>query len=255
MQPTTNQPPLVTVAAPHEGHNHYFEIDALRGAAVLLMALYHLLFDLHYFYEFDLRLTAAPWQLFARGIASVFLLLIGIMYVVSYHRTTREMRWRKAWKRCAAIAAGAAIVSVATWFVAPVDFVKFGILHLIAVSAVLQPLFMILRTWNIPIGSLVFIAGMQLGTLIVPSPLLFPFGIRSPGFSSLDYYPLLPWFGAILIGMGAGSICYVPARHPFLRPLARIAYPSWLLWCGRHSLLLYLLHQPMLLVVLWFILR
>lgn len=228
-------------------HRRYPELDALRGIAVLLMIAYHLAFDLSFFYGIDIPLF--PNEILARSIAAVFLLLIGICYVISVQRTAPGDRWKKSWKRALLVLAGAAVVSGATWIFDPASFVRFGILHLIGVSALLQPLPCRLRRWNILLG-----ASVLLTLLVLPqsgSAWLLPFGFMPSGFFSVDYYPLLPWFGVILLGMGIGDVLYVPKQAAILHRLSALKYPSWLLWIGRRALVLYVVHQPIILLVLW----
>jgi len=219
------------------------ELDALRGIAVLLMIAYHIGFDLQYFYGFNLGIDSPTATFFAHTVATVFLLLVGIGFVISWHRTDPQQHWIKVIRRALAIGCGAAAVSLATWLLDPTTFVRFGILHLIALSTLLQPFFIGLSVWNVFIG-----AGLLL--------LCWMFDIRWPPatFMTLDYYPLLPWFGAMLIGMGLGSVAYVPLRSGALKPLAQIPYPRWLLWTGRKAFPLYLVHQPIIIVVLAFLL-
>ena len=138
------------------------------------------------------------------------------------------------------------IASLATWFVSPHAFIKFGVLHLIGVSALIQPLFVRLKKWNLLTGLVVLYLGFQLASVSTDSSLLFPFGFTYPGFASLDYYPLLPWFGVILIGMAIGEWLYVPVRKVRLS----LPYPQWLLWTGKRALLIYALQQPVLLLIL-----
>jgi uncharacterized membrane protein len=259
----------------------YPELDALRGIAVLMMIGYHLAFDLSFFYGWDIPVHEKGWLILARGTAMMFLMVIGICFMISWERASRrssachaeELRAKREASRstCAAppqhdtlrslylkylhrgftIFTGGMLISLATWLVAPGVFVKFGILHLIGVSALLQPLFAHLKTWNILLGFMVTMIGIHLSTVHTTSFLLFPFGLPYPGFASLDYYPLFPWFGCILTGMGFGSILYIPKKHDILRTLDRIPYPQPLLLMGRQAFFLYFLHQPVLLTLLW----
>lgn len=227
----------------------YPELDVLRGVAVLLMVVYHFFFDLAYFYSFDIPVRAGLWKLFALGTASLFLLLVGVCFVISWERKSTNGKKRKLFQRAGTIFAGGMVLSLVTWFVAPEAFIKFGILHLIGVSALLQPLFTRFRGWNLLVGSGIFLIGIFLKNQTTGLLWLFPFGIPYPGFRSLDYYPLLPWFGIILIGMALGYLLYVPTR----RFSWNMAVPRGLqgfTWCGRRALLLYFLHQPILLLLL-----
>ncbi|MBI3336436.1 DUF1624 domain-containing protein [Candidatus Peregrinibacteria bacterium] len=235
-------------------NERYRELDALRGVAVLCMMTYHFFFDLAYFYGYDISVYTGAWKLFARGTGALFLLVVGICAVISWERTMPKERIIKTLKRGMIIFSGGMIISAVTWMIAPHAFVKFGILHLIGISALFQPMFSVFKKWNAVIGLLFVTLGIVFTRKTVESWLLFPFGLEYPGMQSLDYYPLFPWFGVILIGMALGQWLYQPLRHRILTAPGSLAYPSLLLWCGRRALFLYFLHQPMILLFLRFFL-
>lgn len=260
------------------------ELDALRGLAVLLMALYHAAFDLRFFYGWPLDVLHGKWLILARTAAILFLLIAGICFALSWECTAPPSRFRKIAGRFLILALAAALVSLATWFIAPQDFVKFGILHLFAIATLLLPLFAPFKRWNAIIGLLIIlipryqlqIANYPLDKLSILEKLLMPVGFPYQGFSSLDYFPLLPWFGVILIGLGVGHYLYLPNINwrvkcpicPFegLSPAGSngnsqfharrrlVGEGSVLNYAGRHSLAIYLIHQPLLLALLGLIL-
>lgn len=232
----------------------YPELDALRGLAVLAMIAYHLLFDLSLYYGHPIPIESFGYQLYARVVASVFLALVGICFVISWERTPPKARLKKYAKRAAILFAGGLLVTLVTWIIDPPTFVIFGILHLIAVTTVIQYLVRPLRKWNILLGLLILSTIFFLPTGDLGTPLLLPFGILEKGFTSVDYYPLLPWLGPVLIGMGIADYLYVPARLERLEPFDDVQFPRWLLWTGRKSLWIYFAHQPVLLLLLWLLL-
>lgn len=228
----------------------YPELDSLRGAAVLAMIAYHAYFDLSFYYGYDLGMAHPLSAFVARATASLFLLLTGMCFVISFERSAPEVRLKKYLKRAVIILAGAMIVTLVTWFFDPETFVVFGILHLIGVAILMQYLVRPLKRWNVLLGALIFSTALFLPTGNISTPLLLPLGIMNEGFSSVDYYPLLPWLGPILIGMGLGDLLYIPRRRELLMHLDRIRWPRWLLWTGRRSLPIYFIHQPLLLLLL-----
>ncbi len=235
-------------------NQRYPELDCIRGLAVLGMIAYHLGFDLSHYYGFGFDVTTGMFAAFARFTASVFLMLIGICFVISWERTAPGFRRWKYGKRALVILASGMIVTIITWIIDPSTFVVFGILHLIAIATVIQSVIRPLRTWNLLLGTLLFLTAFVLPTGAITTPLLLPFGIMNKGFISVDYYPLLPWLGPVLIGMGLGDVLYIPQRQAFLLIFNRIQWPKWLLWTGRKSLPIYFIHQPLILLILWMVL-
>ena len=229
------------------------EIDLARTAAILGMVLYHLLFDLHAWYGWQTDVTRGGWQLFAYATASVFLLLSGLSFTLAGNVTTSSRTtWQKAMRRFAIIGGAAALVTSATWFIDSQSFVRFGILHLLAVSTLLLPL---TRKWKTPFllafAVFLFALGFFVSGKTADTALLLPFGILPKNFFTVDYYPLLPWYGVILCGCALGRALYLDHQP---RPLLQGHFWTKLALPGRHSLLIYLVHQPLLLGALYLIL-
>ncbi len=239
------------------------ELDALRGFAVLLMVLYHTAFDLRFFYKWPIDVFSGGWWLLARTSAILFLLIAGICAAISWFRKSKRW-WEKILRRFLILAGAAAIVSFTTWLITPQDFVKFGILHLFALATLLLPLFHPLKYWNALLGSLVILFSFyplpirpELTAEWPPTPyaLSILLGSPPPSFSSLDYFPLVPWFGVILIGTAIGHILYL-GKHARRKKIL-ILNPQFLIlnFVGRHALLAYLLHQPVILALLFLLLK
>ncbi len=225
------------------------EIDLLRTLAIVMMIIYHIAFDLVFIFGWDLPVTVGPWRMLANATGGLFLMLVGVSFVVSWDRTPASLRFRKFTKRAAIIFFWAMMITLVTYLFDPSIYVRFGILHLIAVSTLLQPFFRGLKLWNIPLGVvLVAIGRLTIGS-VVPTSLLIPFGFVPPGFQTIDLYPLLPWFGVVLIGMALGDVFYGQKTS---RPVKiESKFLTVLTWPGKHALLIYLIHQPILIAILW----
>jgi uncharacterized membrane protein len=234
----------------------YIELDLLRSLAIVLMVAYHTVFDLSVFYGWEIDVFSGGWWLFARITATLFLLLTGVSAAISYSRlkdTSASEQWMKHLRRFCQIGSAALLVTAATNFADPGSYVRFGILHLIAVSALLLPLLAPLRERTAIAGITLLMLGRIVPSMSFRNELLIPFGIRPPYFFTVDYFPLVPWFGVILIGFAIGHYFYVRTNHgekfSFLH-----SHFSFSLWPGRHALLCYILHQPIVLALLWLML-
>ncbi len=212
-------------------------IDALRGLAVLLMVIHHFLYDLAAF-------AGAPWWLFSNPIfnplhfvfAGLFIFLSGVSSNFSRSNIKRGLK---------ALLCAAVITAVTVWM--DMD-VWFGVLHLLSVCMILyglsRPLWEKLPSWVVPVLS---VAGIVLtGHMVygVPTeiPYLWMFGWTTADFVSTDYFPLLPWAFVFLLGTWAGR--YIKAGR--LSEWFYTVKAPRLAAVGRYSLVIYMLHQPVL---------
>ena len=233
--------------------SRYWEVDTLRGIAIVLMVLYHLAWDLNYFGAVELDMYSGLWPRFARGIATIFIWLVGVSLVFSYSRGDQTGVFLKYLRRGGKVFGMGLLITLATYLFLGHGFVIFGILHLIGFSIVAAyPFLPHRRRHTSLLVGLVFIGlGMRLDGQVLPTPWLIWLGINQTGRSMVDYYPVLPWFGVVLVGIYVGHILYP-------RGVPRLALPDmsstpivWgLSFLGRHSLLIYLIHQPILLGIL-----
>lgn len=225
-------------------------LDWARGVALVAMAIYHFTWDLEFFgYVEPGTAAVGGWKMFARGIASSFLFLVGISLVLAHGK---QIRWRPFWKRWVMVVVSAAAITAVTLYATPATFIFFGILHQIALASLLGLLFLRLPT--------LFTFAAALAVIALPvfyrsdafdHPFLWWTGLSPSNPRSNDFVPLFPWFGAVLLGMAAGRLM---VRSGFLSWLAsvrltRAAAP--LMAAGRHSLAFYLIHQPVLIACVW----
>jgi uncharacterized membrane protein len=220
-------------------------VDAARGFALAAMAVYHFCWDLGYFGLIDADVSLdLPWRWAAHLIAGSFLALVGVSLVLA---SRGGIRWRPYLRRLVTIVvAGLAVVAV-TWWLFPDAFIFFGILQVIAVSSVLGLAFLRLPWWATAIAAAaVFAAPHVLASPAFNHPALWWTGLLTVYPATNDFEPVLPWFGAVLVGIAAARLA-LPRGGPVLArwrgtgPLGRA-----LRWSGRHSLVIYLLHQPVL---------
>jgi len=229
------------------------EIDITRGIAILMMVIFHTVFDITFFGIMPVNVATGFWRGFAMATASLFLLVVGISLVVSHARSAGKLTGsaltKKFLYRGAGIFALGLLITLATWWYLHEGFVIFGILHLIGVSVMLSPLFFRFRKYNILLGLVCIAIGLFIGTVQGPIWLL-PLGIYPPAFTSVDYTPLFPWFGVVLIGLGVGEFLYAGGtRHFSIPPVPKLINVP-LSFLGRHSLIIYLIHQPIIILLL-----
>lgn len=231
----------------------YWEIDALRGTAVVMMVVFHTVFILDFFGVRTAELAAGPWRFFALATATLFIGVAGVSLSVSSARAARRLDRRgvalKNLRRGAELFLVGMGISLVTWLLLPGEFILFGVLHCIGLSIVLSPLFLGLGRRNFIPGAILLLLAPLVGRIGGPLALAW-LGIHPGDFASLDYVPLVPWLGVFLVGMGLGAALYpgglrgFPAREgeqPALGPVT---------FLGRHSLPIYLVHVPVILLAL-----
>lgn len=227
----------------------FWEVDVARGVAIVMVAIYHLVYDLDFFGGYPVTSTSGFWAIFADTSAFVFVFLVGLSLPLSAGRSG-EARFGKFLRRGLRIFGyGMAITLI--FLVLQVGYVIFGILHLIGLSIVLAYPFLRLRLASLALGTLIIASGLYVGAMDlslagVGGVLLSPLGISPEGLLMPDYRPLLPWFGVVLLGIAVGNLLYAgrkPSRSAPVpvRPLA---------FLGRHTLFIYLVHQPVLIAIL-----
>lgn len=225
-------------------------IDALRGIAIVAMIAYHFAFDLRFFRLIQADFENDPFWLGARAsIVTSFLLLVGVSLVLAARPV---IAWRKYARRIGVIAACAALASAGSAIVYPQTFIYFGILHCIALSSVLALPFIARPVPAAFAGAAIVTAGLAAShPAFDPRPLSW-IGFTTTKPPTQDYVPLFPWFGVVLLGIAAGHALRI-AR--FADVLENTRFPTPLPLLGRHSLLVYMVHQPLLMGALWFVAR
>lgn len=215
-----------------------WEIDFARGLAILLMILFHVIVDLKDFYSSPIEYLSGFWYFEGKLSAILFIFLAGISCVLS-RRTTSHGLQVFFW--------GLALTGI-TYCYNSAIFIRFGILHLIGVSILSYRLLARLSSVElVALSLLAIVAGNEVSDVVISTSYLLPLGFTPTGFQSMDYYPLLPWYGVFMLGVLAGRIFYANQNSLLPTPL----HPTMINTLGRHSLLIYLIHQPILLAILY----
>lgn len=225
-------------------------LDLARSLALLGMIAFHFSYDLLMFGLIPYEYAQTPTFYFhARIVAGSFLVLTGIGLWLSHGQ---GIRWPAFWRRFGKIAAAALLVSLVTRIAMPEFYVYFGILHAIALYSLLG-----LAALRLPAAAnaglaAVFIYGSYYWqTAALTAPLLRFVGLSLDPATTMDFEPIFPWFGATLAGIALGQI---GTKTGLWAALAGKPSGKWLRiasWPGQHSLFIYLIHQPILISLVW----
>lgn len=230
-------------------------LDLARGIALIAMTIFHFAFDLELLGVQEPGFIAQDhWKYFARAIATSFLFLTGFSLYLA-HRD--GIRWQ-GWKiRMTKIVAAAILITIATYFATPDQYIFFGILHAIAFAS-LAGLVFLRVPWQviIPIAIGVFAMRYYGRTELLNAPYWYWTGLSAANPNSSDYVPVFPWFSAPLLGIAFAKLS---ERMNWLDALAKPkleqSVAKLVKFLGRNSLIYYLLHQPVMigimLAVLW----
>lgn len=222
----------------------YPVLDVLRGVALVAMAVYHFAWDLAYHRFVDWDVAGDPgWRGSAMAIAASFLFLSGVGLPLA---ARGGLDPRAFALRLARIAAGAAAVSLATYFLFPDAWVFFGILHMIAAGSLVGLAFL-----RLPVAVTLAAAAVAAILPLVVSggpfdaPALAFLGLSTTPPVANDFVPVFPWIAPVLAGIAVGRLVAGGRIRLSTRP-PRDPVGSGLAVMGRWSLAIYLVHQPLL---------
>lgn len=225
-------------------------IDLARSAALAGMVVFHLIYDLLLFGLIDPAVAGATWfWALARIVAGSFLTLAGLSLWLAHGQSTD---WPGFWRRWIRLVAAAALVTLATRAALPDNYVFFGILHAIALFSLIGIALIRLPSWALLALAVTLIWGAY--NLISPAmdaPLLRFIGLSTQGARAVDFEPVFPWLAPFLAGMAIGRIGQAPGLWNHLRGWPNGRMIKTLAWPGRHSLIIYLIHQPLLMSLIW----
>ncbi len=220
-----------------------WELDAFRGLCILGMVVIHLLYDLSYLFPvLDLE-DAALYHFVKDWGGLLFLILSGICVTLGSHPVRRGL----------VVLAGGLLCTAVTYGMYKLDMadesliIYFGVLHCLGTCMLLWPLFKKLPWWVLAVLGLGAIWGSgHLDGRYFDFPWLIPLGFLTQTFASSDYFPLFPSLGYFLAGAALGKLLYKNRRSLLPMINGDFFLLRFLQWCGRQSLWIYLLHQPLL---------
>ncbi|NJE10219.1 heparan-alpha-glucosaminide N-acetyltransferase [Thermococcus sp. MAR1] len=221
----------------------YWEIDLLRGIGITMMVVSNFVTDLQLFLGYNEN--PALWWFFARLTASTFVFASGLSMWISYSRTLGKSAspYRKYFKRFLKLFGLGLLITAVTYFLSIT--IHFGILHFLGLATLLGMLFYRFGRRN-ALWAAFFILGYLVLRNFHDGLWLLPVGIMPENYFTPDYFPIFPWFGVFLLGMTAGSVLYPDGRRKRDIGLPSSPLVHFLAFAGRHTLAIYLLHQPVL---------
>jgi len=226
-----------------------WEIDFLRGFSIILVILYHAAYDLgelagiRTLFGWEIPLGSPLLEAARNFFAGLFIVLCGISSTLTRSNFRRALR----------LLAVALIITAATYFFNSSAAVHFGILHCLGVSILLYGLTLEkagpLTCAAAGVAVLLLSAALSflLKNALIPFDWLLPFGVHGASYVSFDYFPLFPWLGIYLGGAAVGKSVYASRRSLIPRPLP----VSVINVAGRHSLWIYIAHQPVLIGIFY----
>jgi len=214
-------------------------LDLIRGILIIGVVFYHLIHNLEFYFNYNIDLYSF-WPELIRIIgASLFILMCGI--TANYSKNTL--------KRGIQLFGLGMLITIVTYLFDPVSYVKFGILHLLGTSLIIYHFY---RKVNYPV--LYFLLGwsiiltIYIQNTVVTNSYLFPLGLFTRDFTSADYYPIFGYIIPFLMGNIIGK--YMENKKIFYKWQPN----NILTFFGRHSLIIYLIHQPIIIGILYLIL-
>jgi len=238
--------------------DRFIELDVLRGIAIGLMIFLHLLWDLDYFGVVPLNHELYQIQ---KIVPLMFFALVGIcLAICQQKKKTLSPEKQKQFNKHLAIrglkiCGLGLIITIVSLIFMPDRPVIFGVLHFIGLSIILSIPFLKLKKYNIITAGFAALLGLVIANFTIENPTVLHLivGIHQVDVwrYTIDYFPLFPWFSAVLFGIFLGNILYNGNERRFHLPDISNYRPIHALsWIGKHSLAIYLAHQPILAAML-----
>lgn len=226
-----------------------WELDAFRGLLVLVMVVVHLIYDLRSFFQLPILAENKAYNFFADWGGVQFLVLSGICVSLGSRPVRRGLKVFLCGLLITAVTAAVYLMDMAD-----ISFVIwFGVLHCLGVCMMLWPAVKKLPWWALlTIGLFIILVGLYIDANRYETGMwLIVLGFAPASFASSDYFPLLPFFGFFLAGAALGKTLYKNKKTLFPRICPENFVIRGFCWVGKRSLLIYILHQPILLVAMY----
>jgi uncharacterized membrane protein len=229
-----------------------WEIDFFRGIAIILMIIFNYSFALLYLRIYVLNDGFLYWYVFPRFIGGMFIFLAGLSLTLMYSQIkNKKDSHKKFFSRGLKIFGYGLLITAITYLTFPEAFIIFGILHFIGISIILGSFFLKYNKLNLVLGLLIILFGFYLQSFSFNFSYLLWLGFTPQNFYTFDYWPILPWFGVTLLGIFFGNLLYKNGKRNFkIKDFSNSFVTRFLDFLGRNSLSIYLIHQPLLVIIL-----
>lgn len=215
-----------------------WEIDLVRTIAIILMIIFHTVYDLNQFADLDINYLSGFWYWEGKASALLFIFVAGISGGLG----------RDTVKRGIKVLALAMVISLATYIVFREQYVRFGILHFLGTAMILFPL---LKKCN---NIVLLISSAALAALSIPlenfyldTIFLIPVGVVYREFSSVDYYPLIPYLSVFILGILLYKVYYYRKMSLF-----KFSFENrFIQFISSKSLFIYFIHQPVIIAIVY----
>ena len=211
------------------------ELDSLRATALVMMLVSNFVTDLNHFGIMTVQ-EGDQWWWLARATAFLFVGISGVSYFLAHQK---EYDFLKTFDRTKRLIFWAFLITFITYIFEPNAYVRFGVLHLLAFASIVTYPIARKPEFALGIGLILFFIPLSSNSNLVW------LGLRDTGFFAVDYFPLNPWLGIFLICLALSSKIY-----PEGKPLTEFKWPERWLWFGRNTLIIYVIHQPILIGLL-----
>ncbi|MFZ5985620.1 MAG: heparan-alpha-glucosaminide N-acetyltransferase [Bacillota bacterium] len=219
------------------GINRIWEIDLLRGILIITMIVLHALYDLEFFYNVPIGYSTGMVNIIRVMDATSFILVSGISTSFS----------RSSFKRGLLVISAALSITLVSYMFNNDYFIVFGILHLMGICMISSPLLKKLPAmWLFVISFILASTNFIIPHINVTNNYFFMFGLHNSNFASSDYYPLLPWAWAFVFGVALSKLIYKERKSIFNYTIK----DNPVSFLGRNSLWVYIIHQPVVLLLL-----
>lgn len=215
------------------GNRRIWEIDFLRAIAIILMVIFHIVYDLNEFVGLDIDYLSGFWYWEGKTSALMFIFFAGISSGFSKNTVKRGIK----------VLIFAMVITLVTYIFFREQYIRFGILHLLGTSMILFPLLKKMNNILLLITAVfIVLAAISIKSTLVDTGLLIPFGVIYRGFATLDYYPISPYLSVFILGILAYKMYYYKGQSIF-----KFHYKNeYLSMISKNSLAIYLIHQPVL---------